>query len=122
MDEFLRLAIGKAHYRRLAGGIGDRALRTGGDAGDPFAADLGQGFGSVADTGDDLAVLAAGDQPGLALVERRAEQAVVDGSPFMPMVEAVDRPVGKREMRHAAEKDGGDAMSVEVKRSDCRHW
>ena len=57
----------------------------------------------------------------LRLVERGGEQAVMDGKRLVAVVEAVDRAVGQREMRHAAEEHGGDAMAVEIKRGDCGH-
>src|SRR5690606_11986906 len=55
------------------------------------------------------------------LVERGREQAVMDVKRLVAVVEAVDRAVGKREMRHAAEEDGGDAMAFEIERCDSGH-
>ena len=43
------------------------------------------------------------------------------GQRLVAMVEAMDGSVGQREMRHAAEKHGGDAMAIKIERGDCRH-
>ena len=45
----------------------------------------------------------------------------MDGKRLVAVIEPVDRAVGQREMRDAAEENGGDAMAVEIKRGDCRH-
>ena len=42
-------------------------------------------------------------------------------SGLVAVVEAMDRAVGQREMRHVAEEDGGDAVAVEIERGDCGH-
>src|SRR5699024_4885877 len=112
--EFLRAAVGETHEGGAAGSIGNRALWARSDAADPFAPGLGEHFGRFARAGADLAVLAAGDQTGFRLVERRGEQPVVDLKGLMAMVEPMDGAVGQREMRHAAEEDGGDTMAIEI--------
>ena len=45
----------------------------------------------------------------------------MDGERLVAVVEPVDRAVGEREMRDAAEENGGDAMAIEIERGDCRH-
>ncbi len=45
----------------------------------------------------------------------------MDGQRLVAVIEPMDRAVGERKMRDAAEKNGGDAMAIEIKRGDCRH-
>ena len=64
MGKFLGLAVGEAHESGLARGIGDRALRAGGYAGDPLPAGAGEfAYLAAGLDGKHLAVLPAGDQP-----------------------------------------------------------
>jgi hypothetical protein len=96
-------------------------LRSGSDAADPFAPGFGEYFARLAGAGTDFSILAAGDQPQLRLVERGGKQSVMDGQRLVAMIEPMDRAVGERKMRDAAEENGGDAMAIEIERSDCRH-
>src|SRR5690606_23548467 len=109
-------AVSEAHESRAARRIGDGALWSAGHAADPFLARFREHFARLAGAGADLAVLAAGNQPRFRLVKGGGEQAVMHRKHLVAMVEAVDRAVGEREMRHAAEEDGSDAMAIEIER------
>jgi hypothetical protein len=114
MNELAECPVREAHESAPAGREGDGPLRPGGDAGDPLFARFAEQFAIAAGTREYLAVLTPGDQALTLDVDGSSEQSVMDWVLFVTVIEAVDRTVGQRKVRHAAKEGCSDAMAAEV--------